>query len=148
MDPVEQLEEKLALIRAALPRHGRIEIRADSPQWAIWQGLLARGGRELGPVLRRVAQEGNTLGAWRRAVRAADLDLERLHRPWEWEEPLPWDHLDLGVAKGYLWKEYRKAAQGLLTRACQVGVCFACGACDALAAEAAATGTQGDQGRE
>lgn len=131
MDPVERLEEKLAWIRAALPRGGRMEIHADSPQWALWQGLLARGGRELGPVLRQVAQEGNTLGAWRRAVRAAGLDLaQRLHQPWDWEKPLPWDHLDLGVAKRYLWKEYRKATQGLLTRACQVGTCFACGACD------------------
>ena len=56
----------------------------------------------------------------------------------EVEETLPWDHLDYGVTKAHLAREYKKAREGVTTPHCRVH-CAGCGAnklnggeCDAL----------------
>jgi hypothetical protein len=44
-------------------------------------------------------------------------------------EVLPWDIVDYGLAREYLWKEYQRGLEGALTPPCDVGVCFRCGVC-------------------
>jgi radical SAM-linked protein len=46
-------------------------------------------------------------------------------------EPLPWDHIDILVDKGFLASEWKKAlAASGLTADCRFGACNACGVCD------------------
>ena len=40
--------------------------------------------------------------------------------------PLPWDHFDTGVSKGYLLREYQRALAGQVTKDCREG-CLGCG---------------------
>jgi radical SAM-linked protein len=46
------------------------------------------------------------------------------------DEPLPWDHIDVGIEKKYLIEEWEKATRGELTPDCRTGNCNACGVCD------------------
>ena len=43
------------------------------------------------------------------------------------EECLPWDTIDVGVSKGFLLRERRRAYRGLVTPDCRQG-CAGCGA--------------------
>jgi radical SAM-linked protein len=46
------------------------------------------------------------------------------------DEPLPWDHIDIGVTKDYLAHECQKAEKGGITDDCRLGKCSQCGVCD------------------
>ena len=45
----------------------------------------------------------------------------------EYSEILPWEHIDVGVTKEFLWTENKKAQQGENTPNCRVN-CSGCGA--------------------
>ena len=47
-------------------------------------------------------------------------------------EPEPWDHIDCGVSKDYLRKEWRLAQRGVLTRDCRHFACNGCAVCPVL----------------
>jgi hypothetical protein len=49
------------------------------------------------------------------------------NRPRDLDEPLPWDHIDCGVSKQFLKREYQKAQQVKGTPDCHVGPCSNCG---------------------
>ncbi len=42
-------------------------------------------------------------------------------------QQLPWDHIDLGVSRQFLQREYARAQQGLTTPDCRVAGCQNCG---------------------
>ena len=44
----------------------------------------------------------------------------------EQEEPFPWDHLDVGVTRRFLWREWEKSQAGKTTASCY-DACSACG---------------------
>ena len=45
------------------------------------------------------------------------------------EDVLPWDFIDTGVRKSYLYEEYRKAMSQTLTPDCREEGCTTCGIC-------------------
>jgi radical SAM-linked protein len=52
------------------------------------------------------------------------------------DDLLPWDNIDIGVSKDFLYREYTKAVEGAMTADCRTG-CAACGLeCKETAAEA------------
>ena len=60
-----------------------------------------------------------------RLSRRAD---DYLYRNFDKEELLPWDSLDMGFTKDYLWKELQTALQEKHTIQCFDG-CKRCGVC-------------------
>ena len=42
-------------------------------------------------------------------------------------EAFPWDHIDAGVSKAFLLREYRRSQQAQTTPDCRGGSCNACG---------------------
>jgi len=45
----------------------------------------------------------------------------------EYDEVLPWDHIDYGIRKAFLVEENKKAWQSITSENCR-GKCYACGA--------------------
>ena len=43
------------------------------------------------------------------------------------DEILPWDFIDIGVSKKFMWKEYQNAKAGKVTPNCRMN-CSGCGA--------------------
>ena len=43
------------------------------------------------------------------------------------DEAFPWDHIDTGVSKSFLLREYRRAREAKVTRDCRSFGCNACG---------------------
>ena len=100
------------------------------------EACFARGDRKMGKVLLRAFEKGCILDgwgelfkydAWREAFEETGIDPAfYAFRRREKDEILPWDHIDCGVTKEFLWREKEKADQEKTTKDCRLG-CNGCG---------------------
>ncbi|MBW1710265.1 MAG: TIGR03960 family B12-binding radical SAM protein [Deltaproteobacteria bacterium] len=111
----------------------------NQPDSSLLEGILARGDRRLGSVVRLVHAMGGRfegwserldLNLWYKALTEAGLDPASYLRARDMEEVLPWSHLISGVTQEYLKAEREKAFLGGATADCRDGACGQCGVCD------------------
>ncbi|MDI6827886.1 MAG: B12-binding domain-containing radical SAM protein, partial [Armatimonadota bacterium] len=127
MEHEKQLSAKLKIIRQSLRDVKNINLTCESPKEAVLQGILARGDRRLKEVLLSMHRSGFT---FRKAFENAPVSAEfYVYRQRHKDEVFPWDHLDIGIAKSYLWAEYERAMMTVPTTQCMVGICRRCGVC-------------------
>ena len=106
------------------------------PYVSYLEACFARGDRRMGKVLRRAFEKGCILDGWNEtfrydtwmeAFRECGLDpafYANRERPKD--EILPWDHIDSGVTKQFLWHEKEKSERAETTKDCRKG-CNGCG---------------------
>ncbi|MBI5694505.1 MAG: hypothetical protein HZC51_02040 [Nitrospirae bacterium] len=69
-------------------------------------------------------------GDWKKAFRDAGLDMAFYAGRERGElELFPWDFIDTGIMKGYLWSERERSRDAKHTPSCRVGKCRICGVC-------------------
>lgn len=132
--PVEEIKRRQDLLKHALDR--RIRFSWHTPEVSALEGTLSRGDRRMGQVLYQVWKAGGTFDAWDEF-----LDYDRWmaafekcglspdfynHRERGESEVLPWDHVNVGVTKAFLRREFEKAQRGELTENC-MRKCAGCG---------------------
>jgi radical SAM superfamily enzyme YgiQ (UPF0313 family) len=106
-DDPRVLEEKLGLIKRAARRLDTIRVVHENPREAALQALLARGDRRVADFIELAA---GFQGDWRRALREWSGDPAfYTRRSRDTAEILPWDHLDVGVKKAGLLREWDRA---------------------------------------
>ncbi len=120
--------------------HRGIRLKWNDPYQSFLEAVFARGGRRLGNVLERAWRLGCRFDGWGEHLRREKWEkafaLEGIDpaqvagRTWEKEDFLPWDHLNAGVEKRFLWAEYEKALKGGYTGDCRWEKCTLCGVCD------------------
>jgi radical SAM superfamily enzyme YgiQ (UPF0313 family) len=103
----EALGRKLETIKRGVRGLSNVRVLHENPREAALQALLARGDRRVGDFLESAARLG---GDWRRALREweGDADFHTM-RARALDEPLPWDHFDVGVKKAGLAREWERA---------------------------------------
>jgi len=127
MEPVGLLQEKLRHIKKQLKGVPNVSVIHDVPKWAYLQGALSRGDRRLAKVI--IAASGKD-GDWKSAFRENNLDMDFYAGRIRAEDELfPWDFIDTGIDKEYLWAERGRAQDGKHTPPCNVGKCKSCGVC-------------------
>ncbi len=99
-------ERRQKAIQRGLSKHN-VSVRADSPQWAAVQGVLARGDRRLAPVL--LSMERLSISAFTRALAEHGLSMGDFLDPREPGAPQPWDIVESGVSSSYFLFEQRHA---------------------------------------
>lgn len=102
----EDLKIRLGLLRKGLSQRG-IEVKADSIEWALVQGMLARGDSRLGNVIDSMSK--TSFAAWKKAYTKVGIDPEFIHREIPVDERLPWSIIDSGVANKKLRDELEKS---------------------------------------
>jgi radical SAM superfamily enzyme YgiQ (UPF0313 family) len=122
---VKELKERQKLIRQELSGVKEVRVHTDLPKWAYTQALMARGDRRVGDML-LLAQERGWQKALRQSPMNPDFFVSRERAP---DELFPWDFLDHGLEKEYLWEEYQLALAEKETPPCQPEVCRRCGVC-------------------
>lgn len=129
METVPTLKKKLASIRQGLNRIPNIRAETSSVREAVIQALLSRGDRRLSELLIRVFKNR---GDWQKTFKTSpDFSVSSyIHRERSPDEALPWDFIDNGVRKSFLFNEYRRAMQGKTSPPCPMHDCRLCGACD------------------
>ena len=128
MDHQKSIEKKLQYIKKSLQKNRRIEVLVESPKEAYIQGVLARGDRRLGKVLAACALDRGSK-SFKSEMKKAGLDMDNCnYRERNFDEYLPWSHLDMGLKDGYLEQEWQRAVDEAYTPPCMEG-CKRCGVC-------------------
>jgi radical SAM family uncharacterized protein len=116
------------------------------------EGLLSRGDRRVGAVIEQVWRDGGRLDGWSEhfsferwstACEAvfidAPVDLDwYTTRDREYSEVLPWDHLDSGLDRDWLWEDWQDAINpdgAVEVDDCRWTPCFDCGVCPDMGTE-------------
>ncbi|MDA8165859.1 MAG: radical SAM protein [Desulfobacteraceae bacterium] len=127
MPPVLELKRKLKLVRKGLAGEPNIRIQAEPPEKALLQAVLARGDRRLGAALPAVVRSEKN---WRQAMKDEGLDPGfYANRGRGEQERFPWEIVDHGLDRGYLWREYQRALAARATPPCEIERCRRCGVC-------------------
>lgn len=128
MDHQKSVEKKLQYIKKSLQKNRRIEVLVESPKEAYIQGVLARGDRRLGKVLAACALDRGSK-SFKSEMKKAGLDMDDCnYRERNFDDYLPWSHLDMGLNDGYLEQEWQRAVDEAYTPPCMEG-CKRCGVC-------------------
>ena len=137
-----EVQRKVALLRDATPRG--IRLRWHDAGQSLVESYLARGDRRLAAVLDRLVTADHSgmdawtdhfrLEPWQGALEAAaaagQIPAPALYlQARDPATPLPWDHLDVGLERGYLEQERLAALAGRQRPDCTDGTCDSCGVC-------------------
>ncbi|SLM29706.1 Radical SAM domain protein [Desulfamplus magnetovallimortis] len=135
----EKAMENLDLLKQKL-RHPGINLKWQNPSMSLLEGVWARGDRRLSKVLVSAWEKGCRLDGWsdmfrmelwKSAFEENNIDpLFYTARERHRDEPLPWDHIDCGLPKQFMEKEFEKAIEGIATPDCRENECNGCGICD------------------
>ena len=103
----------------------------------VLEGILARGDRRIGTAIRQAYENGALYDAWgenfvykhwQDAFEQTGIDPSfYTERERSRDEILPWDFIQIGVTKKFLWNEWEKAKEEKITKNCRAG-CSGCGA--------------------
>jgi radical SAM family uncharacterized protein len=134
-------------------RYGRaIGFRYHDGRPGIIEGLLSRGDRRVGPIIEAAWREGARFDGWsehfsyerwaaacEQALEGTSVDLDwYTTREREHAEVLPWDHLDSGLDKDWLWEDWQDAVDPDSTvevEDCRWTPCYDCGVCPQMDTE-------------
>jgi radical SAM-linked protein len=137
---ISSINRKLQILKKRLS-HRSYSMKWQNESVSFLEGALSLGGRGEGKVIYEAFRKGSrfdgwsdlfNFDTWRESFDKAGLDPERfIYRSKEFSEVFPWDHLETGVSKDFLWDEYQKSFSGGLTPDCRTGECSECGICSA-----------------
>lgn len=135
-DTLEQIQNKQKLLLDSRTTK-KISLSYHDANISMLEGVLARGDRRLGDVLEAAQKSGCRFDSWdecfsferwMEAFHSCGLDPQfYANRRRDYDELLPWDHLDYAVSKEFLIREHKTALQGLTTPNCREK-CAGCGA--------------------
>lgn len=125
MEGEKSLKKKIRKLQAGVSRLPNTELISESIRSSQLQALLARADRRIGRLLPEIAAGGN-LG---QILKRNNLNLDfYVTRDRGEHEVFPWEVIDQGNHRSYLWQEYQKGLQGQLTPRC-FAECTRCGIC-------------------
>jgi radical SAM family uncharacterized protein len=151
-DP-ETIDRRLKLLRDAINADrnlGRaIGYRYHDGKPGQIEGLLSRGDRRVGRVIRKVWEDGGRFDGWNehfsydRWVAACESELPPFGVSLAWYttrereevEVFPWDHLDSGLDREWLWQDWLDAIDETEQDDCRWTPCFDCGVCPGMGTE-------------
>lgn len=140
MDSTESYLQKQRYLRAKINEQlnrKSIKYNWHEAEVSILEGVFARGDRRLSKVLYDAYKAGCLYDSWSECFKydtwikafeenLIDIDFYTT-REREKEEILPWDFIDVGVTKEFLWREYTRGINEKVTPNCRKA-CVDCGA--------------------
>ncbi len=140
MDTAEKFEEKRRFLRGQIQgQKNRRSLRyiCHDARTSELEGILARGDRRLSAVIEEAYRRGCLFDAWTDFFRPQvwddvlmDCGIDRFfynYRERDEDEVFPWDFIDIGVTREFMWREYQKAKREEVTPNCRQS-CSGCGA--------------------
>jgi radical SAM family uncharacterized protein len=154
--PPEVVDDRLRKLGAALRgdrQYGKaIGYRYHDGNPSLIEGLLSRGDRRVGQVILAAWRDGARFDGWgeyfsfERWVAACQAGLTSAGVDLAWYttrergygEVLPWDHLDSGLDRDWLWEDWQSSvapAGAGEVEDCRWTPCYECGVCSAMGTE-------------
>ena len=151
----DETDARLTKLRDAIRSDRRlgssIGFRYHDGKPGIVEGLLSRGDRRVGAVIEQVWRDGGRFDGWSEHF-SYDLWMASAEKafaasPWpidvDWyttrereeSEVLPWDVVDSGLDKEWLWQDWLDALDETEVDDCRWTPCFDCGVCPQMGTE-------------
>ncbi len=120
-------------------RHRQLQIKWHDARMSRLEGLFSRGDEALGELVEQAYRRGCRFDGWsdrfrpelwEEAIRDLGIDVAAALDYRAREAALPWDHIDSGVERDFLWEEAEKSVREEFTPDCRAGGCYRCGVCD------------------
>jgi len=149
----ETVDKRLKALKSAVmndKNYGKsIGIRYHDGRPSIIEGMLSRGDRRVGAVIRKVWEDGGRFDGWSEhfsfdrwarcaaeAFTGTPVSLDWFTtREREHSEVLPWDHLDSGLDKDWMWEDWQDAIREVEVDDCRWTPCYDCGVCPTMGTE-------------
>ena len=120
-------------------RDRRFKYNYHDMKTSYLEAVFAKGDRRLAPLLEYVVQHGARFDGWSDQFRQ-DVWLEGMkelgidshfyaNRAMDYDDILPWEHLESGVTKQFMAEEHHRALKEAKTSDCRGDVCTGCGIC-------------------
>ncbi|MFB0508519.1 MAG: TIGR03960 family B12-binding radical SAM protein [Thermodesulfobacteriota bacterium] len=137
--PLGDILERHTYLKSKLREQG-VRLKWQDPRMSLLEGVFARGDRRLS----RVLMEAHSLGCrfdgwgehfqfdlWKRAFDSCGLSMESYaNRRRTFSEVLPWEHIDSGIEKAFLLREWERSRGGETSPQCSENSCEDCGICE------------------
>ncbi len=126
MDSLDDIARKQGILRELGRRH-RIPVKVHNPRVSWLEGILARGDRPIADLVELAFLKGARMDswdevlvwdAWLEAIDELGVDADRYLGTLPIDGRLPWDHVDVGLEPGFLYREWKRALKGRLSPPC------------------------------
>lgn len=134
-DSIDTIIEKQRYLQKAMKKK-HITFNWHEPYVSFMEAVVSRGDRRICEAIIRAWELGCKFDGWdqyfkfdiwMKAFEETGVDPKfYARRRREFDETLPWDHIDVGITKKYLRSEYKKSLKAELTRDCRIA-CTGCG---------------------
>lgn len=138
---VEEIHRKQQYLKTLI-NNRNISYHYHDGATGYMEAVFARGDRRLAKTLIEAWKLGCkfdgwteffSIDKWMQAFKNTGIDPDYYaRRDRDFDEPLPWDHLDDTVSKKYLKQEWDRAVEATLTRDCRRLPCNGCNVCPEL----------------
>lgn len=138
---VEEIHRKQQYLKTLI-NNRNISYHYHDGATGYMEAVFARGDRRLSKTLIEAWKLGCkfdgwteffSIDTWLQAFKNTGIDPDYYaRRDRDFDEPLPWDHLDDTVSKKYLKMEWDRAVEASLTRDCRRLPCNGCNVCPEL----------------
>lgn len=135
-DTQEMIRDKQQYLKEKLKQIKGVNFNYHESRTSLLEACFARGDRRLCKVLMKAFEKGCFLDGWSElfdydkwveAFEDCGLDMAfYAFRTRTKDEVLPWDHIDCGITKAFLWREKEKGDRAEVTHDCRNG-CNGCG---------------------
>lgn len=132
------VELKQKYLREKL-RDRRLKYSYHDVKTSFLEAVFARGDRRLAPLLEWAVKHGARFDGWSDQFREEiwqaafqELGIDPhfyANRALDYDDILPWEHLESGVTKQFLVREHHRALQEAKTIDCRYNECTGCGIC-------------------
>jgi len=136
---LEESRRKLAYLRRNT-RDKKLGFKWHDAEMSELEGVFSRGDRRLSSAIIRAYEKGRRFDGWsdefswevwQEVFKEEGIDRSFYSsRRRTKDEILPWDHLDCGVKKEFLWDDREASLRGEAIPDCRVDRCTDCGVCD------------------
>jgi len=133
---LEEVRARQELLHEDIKRTREVKYDWHDGRLSYLEAVVARGDRKVGRVIYRAWQLGARFDGWNDLFRYdlwlqafADTGIDPAfyaRRQRGEDEVFPWDHMDLGIDKAFLLREYHRALEEKTTPDCRQG-CQGCG---------------------
>ena len=140
MCTAEEYMEKAAVVKKEFQEHlnrKSLKYNWHDAQLTVLEGVMARGDRRVGRVIEEAYRLGCLFDSWTESFRSdlwmqafentgVDIAFYNLRERKE-DELFPWDFIDIGVSRKFLYREWERAMAEEVTPNCRMQ-CSGCGA--------------------
>ena len=148
----DRLKQLRDMVRADKQYGRAIGFRYHDGRPGIIEGLLSRGDRRVGAIIEAAWQDGARFDGWsehfsyprweaacEKGLAETPVDLDwYTTREREYSEVLPWDHLDSGLDRDWLWEDWQDSIDpdsAIEVEDCRWTPCYDCGVCPQMDTE-------------